>query len=807
MKPVTSRHRWLAISIWLIGAAVCGIIIYKATFVSDLTVFLPQSPTKEQQVLLGQLRNGVVSRLILIGIEGGNAPTRAALSKETASRLRNDPGIASINNGEAINTERDLAFLFDNRYLLSPAVTEARFTTDGLRAAISDTISILASPAGMLIKRFLPRDPTGEIIQLLEQMNGGARPHIQLGVWASRDGERALLLAQTRDPGFDIDAQQQAMRQIEQAFAAAKQHQGVRGSAVKIAMTGPGVFSVLSRDTIKEEVSRLCIISSLIIISFLLLVYRSVTALILGLFPVISGALVGVAAVSLAFDAVHGITLGFGTTLIGESIDYSIYLFVQSRQSTRDTGPMDHWVSNFWPTIRLGVLTSVVGFSTLLLSSFPGLAQLGLFTIAGLITAATVTRFVLPQLLPEDFVVRDVTAIGERLSVLSRNAKKLRLPLTFLLVAAAMVLVSHRATLWNPELGTLSPIPLADRARDAGLRAGIGAPDSRYMIIVSSSDQETALQSSERIAEQLQPLVTQGVLAGFESPARYLPSVATQQARQASLPATALRERLTHAVEGLPVRAELFAPFLVDIAAAKNRPPLQRADLVDTSFALAFDSLLYKSGSRWNAILPLTAPVYNAQSSDIPVESVRNALAAAGQSNVLFVDLKAESDKLYSGYLHEAVLLSLGGLGGIILLLLLALRTPLQVARVVLPLLGAVLIIAAVLVLLGESMTILHLVGLLLIVAVGSNYALFFNPKSIDNPNAMMPASVSPRTLASLVFANLTTVACFGLLGFSRVPVLQAIGVTVGPGAVLALVFSAIYAEDRSGNVKLTPPE
>jgi hypothetical protein len=36
------------------------------------------------------------------------------------------------------------------------------------------------------------------------------------------------------------------------------------------------------------------------------------------------------------------------------------------------------WVARFWPTIRLGMLTSVVGFATLLFSGFPGLAQLEL---------------------------------------------------------------------------------------------------------------------------------------------------------------------------------------------------------------------------------------------------------------------------------------------------------------------------------------------------------------------------------------------------------------------------------------------
>ena len=87
----------------------------------------------------------------------------------------------------------------------------------------------------------------------------------------------------------------------------------------------------------------------------------------------------------------------------------------------------------------------------------------------------------------------------------------------------------------------------------------------------------------------------------------------------------------------------------------------------------------------------------------------------------------------------------------------------------------------------------------LLIVAVGSNYALFFNPERTTEPDAQTMEGISPRTLASLVFANLTTVAGFGLLGISQVPVLQAIGVTVGPGAVLALLLSAIFARDASG--------
>jgi len=45
-----------------------------------------------------------------------------------------------------------------------------------------------------------------------------------------------------------------------------------------------------------------------------------------------------------------------------------------------------------------------------------------------------------------------------------------------------------------------------------------------------------------------------------------------------------------------------------------------------------------------------------------------------------------------------------------------------------------------------------------------------------------------------MLFANLTTVAGFGVLAFSDVSLLQAMGVTVAPGVVLALLYSAILA-------------
>ncbi len=202
-----------------------------------------------------------------------------------------------------------------------------RFTVDGLREAVADSIDLLASPAGMMLKPMLPRDPTGELVAMISGLNAGAQPNARDGVWASRDGERAMLLIQTAALGSDTDGQEKAIGLIHREFAAA-----APGATLRLQLSGPGLFAVKSRATIQDEVSRLTTISTLAIVAVLFFVYRSLRLMTLGLLPVVSGALAGIVAVSLAYGTVFGITVGFGSALIGEAVDYSIYYFVQSNR-------------------------------------------------------------------------------------------------------------------------------------------------------------------------------------------------------------------------------------------------------------------------------------------------------------------------------------------------------------------------------------------------------------------------------------------------------------------------------------------
>jgi len=784
------ERRWI-LGLWLAGIATAIAVVAHTRYITDLSAFLPAHPTPTEQLLVDQLTDGPASRLILISLEKGDTALRAHVSAAMAQRLRSDARFSHVDNGASVTADQDREFLFQHRYLLSDAIDPRHFSAAGLRSAIEDTTSNLASSAGLMLKSLVPHDPTGEMLHIVDELSRTPGPRTQDDVWVSADAARTLMAAQTAAAGSDTDAQELNLAAIRSAFTAAAAV--VPGAAVvELRLSGPGVFAVSARSKIKRAATRLSLVSSVLVICILLAVYRSVVALGLGLLPVATGALGGVAAVALGFGAVHGTTLGFGITLIGESVDYSIYFFISASKS---------WRHMLWPTIRLGMLTSVVGFASLLPSGFPGLAQLGLYSISGLIAAALVTRFVLPELLPAGFAIRDVAPLGVRVGRLRDTLRRSGGPLLAgvacaLAAAAAFVIYQHQHTLWNHELSALSPVAPAALAYDATLRADLGTADVLDLVVISGPSLEAVLRGAERAGQALQPLIDAGVIGGYDSPALYMPSQLTQQVRRAALPADeSLRVSLRTAMADSELKDDSLQPFLADVQAARSAPLMTPDDLRGTSLAIGFSALTLHRGDRWNALLALHAPnsaaAPNAAAPGIDLARVRTALTSAQLSDATVLDMKAQSDALYASYLREAIRLSLIGLALIVVLLWFALRSLQRVTRVLIPLVLAVLIVTAGLALGGQRLTLLHLVGMLLIVAVGSNYALFF-----DHENAKVgessPRTASPLTLASLLVANLSTVIAFGLLSFSQVPVLEALGMTVAPGAFLALIFSAL---------------
>lgn len=128
-------------------------------------------------------------------------------------------------------------------------------------------------------------------------------------------------------------------------------------------------------------------------------------------------------------------------------------------------------------------------------------------------------------------------------------------------------------------------------------------------------------------------------------------------------------------------------------------------------------------------------------------------------------------------------------LGALLLvaLLIVGVRSWQRTLVVLLPLTLAVLLDLCVLALRAEPLTLFHLVSLLLVVGLGIDYGLFFSSTADD-------IEEQSRTLHALLLCSSSTAAGFGMLCFSSLPVLKAIGQTVTVGVIAAYVFAAIIA-------------
>jgi len=762
-------RRSTAILVWLaIMAASAWWTARHVAFTADLTAFLPASSGRLERLLVEQLREGVASRTMLVAIEGGAPPELARLSRALARVLSADRRFDYVTNGAAEFTRgaRDLGL--KHRYLLSPQVNPERFSEASLARALRENLERLATLEGSAFKTMIASDPTGELRGLAEIAGQGA-PASQHGVWFSSDGARALLLAQTAASGMDAVRQQDAADALSGAFRLTG-----AGPEFHVLISGPGVFAARTRAAIEHDTRWLTGVAGSLVLLILVLVYRSPGPVALSALPVLTGLVVGVAAVGTLFGTVHGITLAFGVTVIGEAVDYPSYVFTQRKagESVLDI------LARVWPTLRLAVLTTVFGSLALLLSSLQGLSQLGVLSMAGVLSAGLVTRWVLPALAPGRGAPPPRTLPFNLVRAGLAMRRAAWVVWTLLVLALAVIAVRHDR-IWDDDLGHLSPLPESARELHQKLSADLHAPDVGYLLIASAASREAVLEKSERLADVLRSWVGEGALGGFDLAARYLPSAKTQGSRRAALPeARELHRSLARALRGLPYRADAFAPFERDVEAARLGPLLTIEDLRGTGLDLKVQSLLATGDGEWHALVPLRGVRDPARLRSLAERLPEDVRAS-------FLDLKAESDRLIGGYRSQA--LALAGLGALAIALLLCfgLRSLRKALRVMLPVYAAIAMTVAGLGLLGIGLSLFHLVSLLLVLGIGLNYALFFNRAE--------PGTDSEQgTSLALSVCFLTTFAAFGCLATSRIPVLSAIGLTVTLGCALSLLNSMV---------------
>jgi predicted exporter len=767
-----TRSALLLLFLWLALLAGLTWFVQRQLQVStDLRLFLPSPTTPEQRLLLEEIGEGPASRVMVISLAGAAPEQLADASRTLVENLQTSPNFRLITNGD-ISLESVPDELLAYRYLLSTTLDERPLDEKYLHSELAERARDLASPAGAFLEPWLPRDPTLELLKVLQRWQPMQEPNRLFDVWFDREGKRALLLAQTRAAAFDPDQQRLAVEQLNAEAERLKRDDGVT-----LEFSGAGKFSVMMEEKTRGEATALGTAATVGMIILLLVAYRRIGSVVLSALPLASAGLAGLAAVSALFGTVHGITLAFGFTLIGVAQDYPIHL-LSHRHPTRS--PVEA-ARELWPTLATGVASTSIAYLVFLFSGVTGLAQLACFTVAGLAVAGLTTRFALPVLMdPEGRDFGDSAWLGK----LWQRMERLPRPrwagaAAIILSLAAMILAPQ--PMWESDLSKLTPVPRELLMKDQELRSELGTPDVRYLLVISAVDTEYALQKLEALDERLQKLVADGAISGYDHAARFVPTAQKQRQRQARLPEpTTLRADVDAAVKDTPFRPDVFEPFLADVEKARHLRLLTVDQLRDSPLGVSVEMLLAQHSDGKDA--RTTALVTFSGVQDV---AALQRFAAAAGSDVTLLDTKNASETLVTNQ-RIKILWSLAVaavlLAGVVTF---ALRQASRVYRVLAPMALTTLIIIGILQAAGVSMTLFHLIALILAAGLGLDYALFFE-HAADDPTEQR------RTLHALLVCSISTLMVFALLALSSLPVLRALGLTVSIGVISNFVLALL---------------
>jgi predicted exporter len=382
--------------------------------------------------------------------------------------------------------------------------------------------------------------------------------------------------------------------------------------------------------------------------------------------------------------------------------------------------------------------------------------------------AGLTTRFLLPPLVPDSRRdAADSALLGRLWHAIAGLPRPLWLGVAIAGVCVAYLALSPRP-MWENDLGALTPVPRALLERDSALRKELGAPDIRHLLVIEGADAQSVLQKAEALEPALQSMVTRGQLGGFDDPARYLPPKSTQERRRAALPEPGeLKSALADALGTTPFKPGVFAPFLADVERARHLAALDPSDLVGTPLETRVESLLLERDGHWTGLVTLAALSNPAALAQV----------VAGNPGVTLLDLKQASEDLVA-HQRERILWCLA-ISAVLLVIVVfvALHDASRVGRVLAPMILTNLVIVALFHAAGVSLSLFHLIALVLAAGLGLDYALFFEHAADD------PAE-QRRTLHAVIVCSLSTFLVFALLGLSTMPVLRAIGITVAAGVV-----------------------
>ncbi len=574
-------------------------------------------------------------------------------------------------------------------------------------------------------------------------------------------------------PAFSIETQQLVMPVLEQARQVAQ----ATGEQVEVVVAGVILHAAAASEQARREISLIGLGSLIGVVALTWVTFHRFYPIALILLSIGIGCLGALSVCWWLFDRIHMLTLVFGASLIGVAEDYGIY-FVCNRFAVGEHIDSTQLLRRLLPGLALTLATTVIGYCGLIFAPFPGLRQMAIFSVLGLVFAWLTVVFWFPTLIYSSpakptFPVR-YGASFSHWPVWSVKRPMLVPGVLFGIIA--VLGLSRLGVDDDIRLLQNSPKNLVDD--QVKLSKLLDMPALVQFYLVRGATPEAVLQREERLKQRLDALIAKRVIRGYQAISNWVPSLQTQGMRRQ------LIERKLLNQDG-PLSA-----VALKIGENNGWVGAMRQHLLTSASTLTPDDLLKTPASEpWRHLW--LGQVGGSYASVVTVRGLTKTglptlqQAAAGLDGVRWVDQVDEISSVlgrYRRYMAWVVLVSY-----FTVYCLLYPRYRGATWRVLAPTLLASVTALALLGMTGQSVQLFHILALMLILGIGVDYGIFFQENPIRRPDT--------EWLAAGLSA-LSTLLAFGLLGLSKTPALHAFGVTLSIGIATVWLIVPCFRND-----------
>lgn len=399
---------------------------------------------------------------------------------------------------------------------------EVRLEKDSIQNRLKENYKSLISPAGLVTKEYLFKDPLSITylgLKKLEELQLGDDFELYHNYLITKDKKHLLLFISPSLPASETDKNGVFVKKLQDIQTNLdREFKGVKGE-----FFGGVLYSVANADQIKKDIKITIGIAMGILLVLLVFYYRKIYVPLLIFLPGILGGITAIAFLYLLKGSISAISIGIGAILLGISIDYALHILTHYRKNS----DLSQLYKDVTRPVLMSSATTAIAFLCLLFVHSEALNDLGIFAAVSVLVSSIFSLILIPLFYkaPKFAVVNQSTFI-DKISAIEFHTKK---PLViFMILLFLGGLFFFTKVEFNKDLSAINYQSEEIRQVEENIENIVGRAAKSIYLVSYGNSTDQALDYNNSLYTELSDLKKKGEIANFSSIGGVVLSTSTQ---------------------------------------------------------------------------------------------------------------------------------------------------------------------------------------------------------------------------------------------------------------------------------------